>query len=293
LCGTEWHTFQDVHAVEWDFSNLDKELISGQFSNLDEKRLLYLFGGTEPQMVDYKGESRVIPIPFIVVVDSTYPVPEQLGINAVQMTEESIVPMSRFKMGWHPLEVPRDENAPVPERPKKRSRAAKKKPQVFALKCSQRGSALRQLSEERLHKFDYCMPYIMFPKKALAEPIDTAVEIILVVPGRTAPSVFEFDWSMDDVDDMVEEKMTEEELPADFKATLEKTIRDTVNTVKAERRAARAQKKAEIEALPAALTEALDNLKVHKFYPCQKDPDVSAFKSRFINRYYGQATEVH
>mmetsp|Transcript_23793 Transcript_23793/g.56569 ORF Transcript_23793/g.56569 Transcript_23793/m.56569 type:complete len:301 (-) Transcript_23793:766-1668(-) len=287
LCGTEWHTFKDVHAISWDFSHLEEELTEGKFAKLGEKDLLYLFGGTEPQMVDVNGESRVVPIPWVVVVETQFPAPELLGLNSVQTEKECIEPMSKFKMGWHPLPI----ETPTEASAGRKRRKPESKPKVFCLKCVQRNASLGRLTEERLHRFDYCMPYIMFPHHGPGK-VDTAVEIIVEVPGRTAPVVFEFDWSMDDVDDMVEEQMEEQSLPADFKATLDKTIRDTVNKTKAERRAARDEKQKQLDAIPEEEKEALKNLKTTKFYPCNKDPDVSSFRSKFINRYYGQANNL-
>lgn len=58
------------------------------------------------QMVEVNGESRVIPIPVMIVVKSTVDLPEQLGLNSVQMEKETIEPMSKFKMGWQLFDIP-------------------------------------------------------------------------------------------------------------------------------------------------------------------------------------------
>lgn len=285
LCGTEWHTLKDVSVVKWDHSALDAWL-EKEMAESSSETMFYVFGGTEPQMLALdqlkntdNPDGRVVPIPIMVVAKTTTALPAELGINSVQMQKESVIPMSDMKMFWSPVEVASG---------KKRVRS-----RLFVLKCSQRQKAVSQLQEERVRKFDYCMPYIQFPHKEANAEVDTCVDFNITCPGRHNPIVGTYDWDLDTLQEFVDERMEEEALPADFRDSLKTQIRDHVRAVKAERLAAKAAKTAALEQIPLDIRNALKELRLHKFYPTAPLVDISNFKSTFINRYYGMAHQLH
>ena len=98
-----------MYRIQWDFSHFDEALQSGKLSaeNDADTPRIYCFGCTEPQMVPFNDTTTVVPIPVIVAVRTEVPLPEKLGLNSVQMQQEQIVDMQRFKMGWMPLVLPK------------------------------------------------------------------------------------------------------------------------------------------------------------------------------------------
>jgi len=107
-----------------------------------------VFGSTEPQLLYVNGESKIVLIPVIVVVDCPFPPSDKIGINSVQRENEEILPMKAMKMAWVPY-VPLEDRL---------SRIDSLKTKIFILSCTQRRSALKHLKTERVKKFDYCMP---------------------------------------------------------------------------------------------------------------------------------------
>nr|DAD21830.1 TPA_asm: hypothetical protein HUJ06_023293 [Nelumbo nucifera] len=97
--GTEWDQLDLLNQYKWEFSNLENAFEEG--GDLYEKKV-YLFGATEPQMVFFKGEGKVVCIPTVVAVVSPFPPSDKIGINSVQREAEEIVPMKKMKMDWVP-----------------------------------------------------------------------------------------------------------------------------------------------------------------------------------------------
>ncbi|KAG8066551.1 hypothetical protein GUJ93_ZPchr0004g38324 [Zizania palustris] len=162
--GTEWENIDKIKELNWNFENLEKALEEG--GELYGKTV-YLFGSTEPQLLDVNGESKIILIPIIVAVDCPFPPSDKIGINSVQRENEEIVPMKAMKMAWVPY-VPLEDRL---------SRIDSLKTKIFTLGCTQRRSALRHLRTERVKLFDYCMPYYM-PLNPPEDEDDTVVNII-------------------------------------------------------------------------------------------------------------------
>jgi len=68
--GTEWENIDKIKEFNWNFENLEKTLEEG--GELYGKTV-YLFGSTEPQLLDVNGESKIILIPIVVAVSSQSP----------------------------------------------------------------------------------------------------------------------------------------------------------------------------------------------------------------------------
>lgn len=187
--GTEWDQYDKVYEIDWDFSNLEEAFEEG--GKLHGQRV-YLFGCTEPQLIHFKDASRVIHIPAVVAVTSPFPPSDKIGIKSVQREDELIVPMKEMKMGWVPY---------LPPQVRDNSAVERYKAQVFTLKCTQRRAALKQLKQERIKKYEYCLPYIYSPLKEDETIDETVVNIMYPMEDDAKPPVVtEFDWQFDEVE---------------------------------------------------------------------------------------------
>ncbi|CAN6206318.1 unnamed protein product [Urochloa humidicola] len=134
--GTEWENIDKIKEFNWNFENLEKTLEEG--GELYGKKV-YLFGSTEPQLLDVDGESKkMVYIPVVVAVDCPFPPSDKIGINSVQRENEEIVPMKAMKMAWVPY-VPLEDRL---------NRIESLETKIFTLGCTQRRSALKHLKTE-------------------------------------------------------------------------------------------------------------------------------------------------
>jgi len=278
--GTEWDQYDKVYEIDWDFTNLEKEFSEG--GKLHGQRV-YLFGCTEPQLVHFAENSRVIHIPAVVAVTSPFPPSDKIGIKSVQREEELIVPMKEMKMDW------------IPFLPLDRAVERVKTPQIFTLKCTQRRAALKQLHQERIKKYEYCLPYIYSPLKEDETVDETVVSIMYPFEDESKPPVVcEFDWEFDEFEEFVNNLVTEEALAESEREKFMAFLKDRVGNERKKVREAKQARKKALEEMSQDLLQGFQNMKFFKFYPVrsEKYPDISEMKSKFINRYYGQATEV-
>ncbi|MBA0831436.1 hypothetical protein Goarm_015905, partial [Gossypium armourianum] len=116
---------------------------------------VYLFGCTEPQLVPYKGENKVICIPVVVAVVSPFPPSDKIGINSVQREAEEIVSMKQMKMDWVPY-IPLEKRV-----------------------------ALKQMKIDRLKKYEYCLPYFYQPLKE--DELEQSTEVQIIFPAEPKP----------------------------------------------------------------------------------------------------------
>jgi hypothetical protein len=282
LSGTEWEQQRQVLEYDWDFSHLDEALMTGA---LKDASLVHLFGATEPQLVVTSEEDAtgsVVPIPVVVAVVSSRPPPAVVGIKSVQRTEEEIIPMANLRMSW---------NARPPDNAPKRNPP---KASVFVLKCSERRARLRNMGEAAVHKYDYVLPHIVRPGQDNEGAPDTNVQVLVDnLEGRSNPVMLEFDYEMDELEEFVEEQIGEQELDTDKHAEpLKEAIRAAVKAQKLKHKAEKDARKARLDDISEEERESIANMKLYKFYPSNEEdkyPDVTPHKSKYINRYYGQA----
>ncbi|KAL9249808.1 HEAT INTOLERANT 4-like protein [Drosera capensis] len=277
--GTEWHQLDSVYQYNWNFSNLEDAF--EEEGELHGKRV-YLFSSTEPQMVPFKGQQEIICIPIVVAVVSPFPPSDKIGINSVQRETEEIIPMKRMKMDWVPY-IPLENRARQVERLKS---------EIFILRCTQRKSALRHLKEERVKKFEYCLPYFYNPLKEDELEQSTIVQILYPIDPK--PVFCEFDWEFDEVEEFTDKLIEEEGLSADQKDEFMNFVKDKVREGKKANREAREARKKALAEMSEETKVAYENIMFYKFYPVTTpdSPDVSSVKESYINRYYGKAHKV-
>ncbi|RLM74704.1 uncharacterized protein C2845_PM15G12590 [Panicum miliaceum] len=269
--GTEWENIDKIKEFNWNFENLEKALEEG--GELYGKTV-YLFGSTEPRHLYVNGESKIVLIPVIVVVDCPFPPSDKIGINSVQRENEEILPMKAMKMTWVPY-VPLEDRL---------SRIDSLETKIFTLGCTQRRSALKHLKTERVRKFDYCMPYYM-PLQPIEDEDDTVIDFLYPLEP---PIVDDFDWEMDDYEVFADQKVEDELLPEDEKEKFKEFLKEKVRERKRELKQAKEARKKAIDDTDPKKKEAFENIKFYKFYPVKTPdtPDVDSVKSKYINRYY-------
>nr|KJB49121.1 hypothetical protein B456_008G102000 [Gossypium raimondii] len=257
--GTEWDQLDSVYQFNWNFSNLEEAFEEG--GRLYGKKV-YLFGCTEPQLVPYKGENKVICIPVVVAVVSPFPPSDKIGINSVQREAEEIVPMKQMKMDWVPY-IPLENRV-----------------------------ALKQMKIDRLKKYEYCLPYFYQPLKE--DELEQSTEVQIIFPAAQKPVFCEFDWELDELDEFTDQLIEADELDKDKKDAFKEFVKERVREAKKANRQAREARKKALEEMSEETKAAFENMRFYKFYPIPTPdtPDVSNVKAPFINRYYGKAHEV-
>ncbi|XP_042971304.1 protein HEAT INTOLERANT 4 isoform X2 [Carya illinoinensis] len=242
----------------------------------------YLFGCTEPQLVSFKGESKVICIPVVVAVVSPFPPSDKIGINSVQRESEEIIPMKQMKMDWVPY-IPLENRG---------SQVDKLHSEIFILSCTQRRAALKHLKIDRVKKYEYCLPYFYQPFKE--DELEQSTEVQIIFPGEPKPIFCEFDWELDELEEFTDKLIQEEELSEDQKDAFKEFVKERVREAKKANREAREARKKALEEMSEDTKAAFENMRFYKFYPVQTPdtPDISNVKAPFINRYYGKAHEI-
>ncbi|KAK4764964.1 hypothetical protein SAY86_026054 [Trapa natans] len=277
--GTEWDQMDAVYQFNWNFSNLENAF--EEDGKLYGKKV-YIFGCTEPQLVSFKGESKIIYIPAVVAVVSPFPPSDKIGIKSVQRESEEIVPMKQMKMDWVPY-IPLEN---------RESQVDRIKSQIFILSCTQRRAALKHLKIERIKKYEYCLPYFYHPFKE--DELEQKTEVQIIFPAEPAPVFCEFDWELDELEEFTDKLIEEDQLDKDQKNAFKDFVKGKVREAKRANREAREARQKAREELNEETKLSFENMKFYKFYPVQTpdSPDISNTKSPFINRYYGKAHEV-
>lgn len=277
--GTEWEQLDLVYQYHWSFQNLEDAFEEG--GELYGQKV-YLFGCTEPQFLCFKDQQKVIVIPVVVAVVSPFPPSDKLGITSVQRESEEIVPMKQMKMDWVPY-------IPLENRD---SQVERLKSQIFILGCTQRRAGLRLLKEDRVKKFQYCLPYFYQPLKE--DELEQSTEVQILYPDTEPPTVCSYDWELDEYEEFTDKLIEEEVLPAEKKEDFQKFVEEKVREAKKANREAKKARKKALEEMSSETKAAFENMKFYKFYPVTTpdSPDVSSVKSPFINRYYGKAHKV-
>ncbi|OQU88476.1 hypothetical protein SORBI_3002G041400 [Sorghum bicolor] len=269
--GTQWESIDKINEFNWNFENLEKILEEG--GELYGKTV-YLFGGTEPQLLDVNGEWKIVLVPVVVVVDCPFPPSDKIGINFVQTGKEEIVPMKEMKMAWVPY-VPLEDRF---------VRIESLKTKIFTLCCTQRRSALKHMKTERANKFYYCMPYYM----PLNPPEDEDGTAVTAIYPLDPPIFCDFYLELDDYEVLAARIVRDEGLPEDEGEKIEEFLKEKAKQREIEVEQAEETRKKAIEDMDPKQREAFENIKFYKFYPVKTPdtPGVNIVKSRYINKYY-------
>ncbi|CAL5029516.1 unnamed protein product [Urochloa decumbens] len=264
--GPEWINTDYIEDFDWSFENLEETLEEG--GELYGKTV-YLFGSTEPQLLNVDGETKIVIIPVVVAADCPFPPSDKIGINSVRFGKEEIVPMEAMKMAWVPY-VPFEDRL---------SRTDSLKTKIFTLDYTQQRSALEHLETGR-----FCMPYYMLLQHIEDED---HTDISFLYP-LDPPILCYFNWEMDDCEDYAYEN---KDVPEDEKERFKEFLKEKVREGKRELQQAKEARKKAIDDMDPKTKEAFENIKFYKFYPVKTPdtPDVTNVKSRYINKYYRNA----
>ncbi|KAK1274541.1 hypothetical protein QJS04_geneDACA009618 [Acorus gramineus] len=265
--GTEWDQLDDVYNVKWDFTNLENAFEEG--GELYEKKV-YLFGCTEPQLVNWKDGQKVMCIPVVVAVVSPFPPSDKVGLKSIQREKEEIIPMKKMKMTWAPY-IP-EENRYLLQ-----SQVERLKSNIFTMTCTQRRAALKHLKLERIKEYEYCLPYFYQPLKE--DELEQDMIVTIVYPMEP-PVICEFDWELDDLEEFTDDMITNEVLPEDQKNAFKEFVKGQVRESKKKQREVKEARKKAIKEMDEATKTALENMRFYKFYPVQTPdtPDISDVK---------------
>ncbi|KAL7606475.1 hypothetical protein Lser_V15G19374 [Lactuca serriola] len=120
--GTEWHQLDSLSEYKWNFSNLEGAFEEG---GVLHGKKVYLFTCTEPQLLSFHDQTKVICISVVVAVVSPFPPSDKIGIQSVYRESEEILDMKQMKMDWVPY-IPLGKRGSSIERVKS---------QIFILNC--------------------------------------------------------------------------------------------------------------------------------------------------------------
>jgi len=273
LVGMELNLYDEAYKIEWDFDHLYDKLID-ENSELNTAKYVYLFGTTEPQLVEKHG---LCYVPVIVAVVGDVAPPSKVGINSVQMTEETILDMNKMKMAWVPAHV---ENLDFKKGEENN---------VYMLSCKLRRNMLKHMKEEDVRKYEYCLPFYFKPTTFLSDSdANTEISVVMTIEGRGI--MVSFDYANDSLKDCVTDACEDNDLDfGKYKDTIKDAINEEVKKQKDTLEAKNVEKKKMLDALSDNEKKGLNEMKFYKFYPQNKDPVVTGKMSAFINRYYGNA----
>eukprot|EP00762_Andalucia_godoyi_P005368 ANDGO_06823.mRNA.1 hypothetical protein len=271
FCGTEWENYARIFDHDWTFEHLWKYL-SERENGTPEGHKIYMFGVTEPQFCKVDGQDQVVLIPAIVVVESKVAPPELISLKSVQLVEEIMVPFSRLKLSWRRVEST----------------------VIHALRCGARKEMIKKMPIERRNEFTYALPYIL-RKKDIEEASsgqETSVQV-QVEREDNPPLLFDHDWEMDTIADRAQEICDDSGITDAAEIDRIKNAIKAAVKSKKEANAKDAEKiKARYDAFSSAQKDAYETMKVSKWYPENKNPEIEQWKTPFINRYWGRASEV-
>lgn len=270
FAGTEWENYDRIFDYPWTFEHVWKYL-SEREKGTDDGSKLFVFGVTEPQFCKVNGADQVVLIPALVVAETKAPPPESIALKSVQLVEEIMVPFSRLKLTWHQISGT----------------------EIHVLKCGARKQMIERMPIERRNEFTYALPY-MLRKKDIDEMggQDTSVQVQVEREGNP-PLLFDHDWEMDTIADRANE-ICEDSGITD--ATEIENVKQAIKAAVKAKKEANAKEvekvRARYEAFTDAQKEAFETMRVTKWYPENKEPEIDQWKTPFINRYWGRASQV-
>ncbi|MCO5582052.1 hypothetical protein L7F22_035943 [Adiantum nelumboides] len=142
--------------------------------------------------------------------------------------------------------------------------------------------------------FSYSITDFNNPLKEEEQEPDTVVPVIYSFDDGKPLLLLDFDWELDDLEEMTENFIKDELLTPDIKDAFKDFVKQRVSEERKQQRQAREERRKKIQEMNAEARAFYDNIRFYKYYPRPSPgtPDISALKSPFINRYYGKANEV-
>ncbi|KAL9284579.1 putative protein HEAT INTOLERANT 4 [Arabidopsis thaliana] len=249
--GTEWDQQDALNEFNWDFTNLEEALEEG--GELYGKQV-YVFGCTESHSVTYKDENKDVLVPVVVCIDSPIPPSDEIGVASVQGEVGEIIAMKTMKMAWVPY-------IPLEQRDRQ---VDKKNFPIFILGCTQRRSALKHLPDDRVKKFNYCLPYINNPYKVDDSEKSTVVKIMF--PSEP-PVECEYDWVKSVIEEFTDSLINEEVLLPKQKVAFEEFVKEKSDKAMAAYDTAQEDLEKAKEGLSEETKKAYQEMRLYKFYP--------------------------
>ncbi|AED97969.1 Serine/Threonine-kinase [Arabidopsis thaliana] len=246
--GTEWDQQDALNEFNWDFTNLEEALEEG--GELYGKQV-YVFGCTE---FTYKDENKDVLVPVVVCIDSPIPPSDEIGVASVQGEVGEIIAMKTMKMAWVPY---------IPLEQRDRQVDNKNFP-IFILGCTQRRSALKHLPDDRVKKFNYCLPYINNPYKVDDSEKSTVVKIMF--PSEP-PVECEYDWVKSVIEEFTDSLINEEVLLPEQKVAFEEFVKEKSDKAMAAYDTAQEALEKAKEGLSEETKKAYQEMRLYKFYP--------------------------
>lgn len=291
LCGTELEEYEKVYSIPWNFNHLKHELDEG--THKGNYKYCYLFGSTEPQILDEYFGQDVILVPTITACFCDVPPPDHVGIKSVMKEEEEIIPFKDLKLTWTPYYSPQ-EQLHLEEAFKKRYDKQEAEHSIFFLHCNLRKSSVRRMSEEQKAKYNYLLPYIFKPSELLDEEnnkdLETSVSGVFHVDGRGVHYEVDFKMPNKEKTKLLNDVMIDYNIDIKHRNDLKMKMKESMDKAKERYEKKKQENLKKFNEIPKETREMMENIKVVKFYPQnQMTQDV---KVRFINRYFGKADLV-
>jgi len=287
--GTEWESYNQIFDFEWNFDHLHAALQEGgELANFPHP--VYLFGATEPKLVSlsrkHPDKQSVRPVPVIVAILCQVKPPSLIGIKSVMKTDEVIVPMKELKIDWlpyYPAETSWSKDV-----------MKLKTPKYFMLGCTSREAGRKHLKIESIKNFDYANPYILIPRIMERDEVQPITEVTFFHDRGTYAIPINFDWEMDELAEYTEQlKKDYEDLKDEDLEAIKENIKSHVRDAKTRIRQEKEERLKKLDSLTPKQREAYNAIKLIKYYPKSKFPDISGGKSTYVNRYYGSATQIY
>ncbi|MDP2435983.1 MAG: hypothetical protein Q8P67_09590 [archaeon] len=282
--GTEWASYSELFAFDWDFSHLQEHLAARS----SDGNTPYLFGQSEPSFFEMNGISGMFPVPVIILVDCAVPPPERIGSKSVQKTEEIIKGFRECRLSWVPAYGSSSSSLAHADHGDRVS--------FFYLNTGVRKVTLQKMNEEVIHSYDYMHPWIWLPhRERFDESSYTTARLLFCLDDSAGAKLIEIDWEDQSDEELfsvenVKQLMEEEGIP-DTPELFEKFSAEMKLAVAKSKEAfqeARAEFKRMQASFSPAEAEALKNIHIIKFYP----NNYTNATSPYVNRYYHSAHEV-
>lgn len=157
-------------GLNWDFKHLEEALEEGGFGFSTGRKFMFQGLQNFQHCLDKDQEYIFVNVPTVVVIESNTEPSKELAIKSLQSaTEEGTITMRTGRVPYIPLQE-RDRQV------------EKTSSRIFTLFCNNRRAALRNKKEERVEKFEYCLPYFSESEEDDTEG-SSSTEVYIMFPS--------------------------------------------------------------------------------------------------------------